>query len=116
MLSKQQKEAHLNSVSLTSPKINMICNQVISILMNSNALETLFLTLLLSVNEVLVLTMNRQDFLAVGVHLNACIARNAPAFICFTSVQECLLRGSWLWQGLLKVWGRISMLCTLWRL
>lgn len=56
--------------------------------MNSNALETLFLTPLLSVNKVLVLTMNRQDFLAVDVHLNACTAGNASAFIYFTSVQE----------------------------
>lgn len=55
MLSKQQKEAHLDSVSRTSPKVNMVCRQVIRILMNSNALETLFLTLLLSVNKVLVL-------------------------------------------------------------
>lgn len=56
--------------------------------MNSNALETLFLTLLLSVNKVLVFTMIRQDFLAVGVPLNACMAGNASAFIYFTSAQE----------------------------
>ena len=47
----------------------------------------LFLTLLLSVNKILVLTMNRQDFLAVGVRLNACMAGNASAFLYFTSVE-----------------------------
>lgn len=41
----------------------------------------LFLTLLLSVNKVLVLTINRHDCLATGVHLNACLAGNAFAFL-----------------------------------
>lgn len=94
MFSKQQKEAHLNSISRTSPKVNMICSQAIRILINSNALETLFLTLLLSVNKVLVLTMNSQDFLAVGVNRNACMAGNASAFIYFTSVQQWFLSGN----------------------
>lgn len=48
----------------------------------------LFFTLLLSVNKVLVLTINRYDFLAIGVHLNACLAGNAFAFLFFRSVQE----------------------------
>ena len=63
--------------------------------MNSNALETPFLTLLLSVKEVLV---KRQDCLAVGVRLNAYMAGNTSAFIYFASVQEGCLSGSWLWQ------------------
>lgn len=88
MFSKQQKEAHLNSISRTSPKVNMICSQAIRILMNSNALETLFWTLLLSINKVLVLTVNRQDFLAVGVRLNARMAGNASAFIYFHKCWE----------------------------
>lgn len=54
--------------------------------MNSNALETLFWTLLFFVNKVLTLTVNRQDFLAVGIHVNAGMAGNVPALIYFTCV------------------------------
>lgn len=87
MLSKQQKGVHLNSIhKLFQSKHNLLSDKHPDEFKCIELPE--FFTLLLSVNKVLVLTINRHDFLAIGVHLNTCLAGNAFAFLCFRSVQE----------------------------